>query len=592
MFVFNDFLGHVLHEILSTDVITTVVALLTILLFVGSVPLMVLPIANLIASMVLSMALLYSLTHAWAIATFVPGVVMSLILAITIDYSFFILVRYNREVTEFPEEHYRAVVRTVSFAGQVISISGVTLAVSFLGLVFLGVGFMNGIGIGCFLSLLIMILANLTLGPSLLLAFPAFFARRLCWTCKRREMVDSIWYKLASFATSTKGAVILLGGTAVLIAPVIAGCAWFETVHDMSLAFVKSLPSVSALDCIQRHFPPGMIMPIYATAEMGPAQDPFCQEYFDESQELIHRLTDATGGGISNSSVISMSVVDGYFLPFQVAQLMLEVPEYQYLLKRVRSIADDGAAATMILYTTFSPISPLFYDFNTKIRDVMTDFRKTARFDWTLGGLEILVRDLSDRSYARFPVMLSVTLLIVGVFVGVTMRSVLLPIRLVFTIGLTVAWTYGLASLIFCAGILDWISPAINNNQHDMYWLVPLTMTTIVIGLGCDYDIFLFTRITELRAEGKSPDEAICEGYYHTGEVITGAGLVMAIAFSGLASSEMPIVREIGTFLAGSVILDTFVVRMLIVPPILHFLGRFNWWPSRLSLKADYAPLH
>jgi uncharacterized membrane protein YdfJ with MMPL/SSD domain len=302
-------------------------------------------------------------------------------------------------------------------------------------------------------------------------------------------------------------------------------------------------------------------------------------------------LISATDGGISNKSVVSMSVVDGYFLDFELAEIMIGLPEYQYLLNRVRSVTADGAAATMILYTTFSPISPEFEDFNTKIREVMNDFVKTATYNWTLGGLEILVRDLSDRSYKHFPIMLAATLVIVAIFVGVPMRSIILPIRLVFTLGYTVAWTYGMESLIFCYGIFDWISTSINHNQHDMYWLVPLTMTTIVVGLGCDYDIFLFTRITELRAEGKSVDEAIRQGYYHTGEVITGAGLVMAIAFSGLATSEMPIVREIGTFLAVSVLLDTFVVRMLIVPPLLHFLGRFNWWPSSLSKEPEYAPL-
>jgi uncharacterized membrane protein YdfJ with MMPL/SSD domain len=404
-------------------------------------------------------------------------------------------------------------------------------------------------------------------------------------------MEKSIWYRLPSFATTTKGAIIILAVTLALTAPILAGCAAFKTIDDMSLAFVDSLPSVSALTAIQSHFPPGMIMPIYATAEMPSGEDPFCQHYFDESQALVRRLIDATNGGISNTSVVSMSVVGGHFLDFQMAQLMVGLPEYQYLLKRVRSVTHGGAAATMILYTTFSPISPAFQDFNTQIREVMKHFSKTATYNWTLGGLEILVRDLSDRSYSRFPWMLAVTLIIVGIFVGVTMRSIILPIRLIFTIGYTVAWTYGIESLIFCYGLFDWISTSINHHEYAMYWLVPLTMTTIVVGLGCDYDIFLFTRITELRAEGKSPDEAIRQGYYHTGEVITGAGLVMAIAFSGLAISEMPIVREIGTFLAASVLLDTFVVRMLIVPPLLHFLGRFNWWPSRLSQEIEYTPL-
>jgi uncharacterized membrane protein YdfJ with MMPL/SSD domain len=184
--------------------------------------------------------------------------------------------------------------------------------------------------------------------------------------------------------------------------------------------------------------------------------------------------------------------------------------------------------------------------------------------------------------------MLTITILVVGLFVGGAMRSIILPIRLVVTVGWTVAWTFGLESLVFCQGIFDWISPEISNHHEGLYWVVPLLLTTIIVGLGCDYDIFLFTRITELRAEGKSTDEAIAEGYYHTGEVITGAGLVMAIAFSGLAASAMPTLKQVGVFLATSVLLDTFVVRMLMVPPILHFLGRYNWWPNKFSTKEEY----
>jgi RND superfamily putative drug exporter len=146
--LFLDFLAHLLKEVVSTDTITASFALIVIIIFVGSVPLIIQPLLNLVVSAVISMAVLYGLTFAWSIASFVPGIMISLILAITIDYSFFLLVRYNREITEFPTEHRRAVVRTVGFAGQVISVSGITLAISFLGLVLLGIGFMDGIGIG------------------------------------------------------------------------------------------------------------------------------------------------------------------------------------------------------------------------------------------------------------------------------------------------------------------------------------------------------------------------------------------------------------------------------------------------------------
>jgi uncharacterized membrane protein YdfJ with MMPL/SSD domain len=500
-----------------------------------------------------------------------------------------LLVRYNREITDDPEEKRRAVVRTVGFAGQVISVSGITLAISFMGLVLLGIGFMNGVGIGCFVALMIMISSNLTLGPAMLLAFPGFFSRTLCWRCKTTDMESSVWYRLAAFSTTTRGAIILLVVTIVLTVPVIVGIHWFKTVDDMSMVFIKQLPGTKALDVIQKYFPPGTILPLYLTAESKHG-GVFNTSYFDESAAFIRQLIHDTNGGISNGSVISSSWA-GQPIPFWLAETLVEFhePDYEYLMNKTMS----KNAATAIMFTSFNPASAEFSPFSEQLRASVADFSVKHKhpFNWTLAGLEIQVHDLSERAYQRFPVMLSITVAVICVFVTLTMRSIIVPIRLVISVGWTVAWTFGMDSLLFCVGILDWISPSISGNRGNIYWIVPLLITTIVIGLGCDYDIFLFTRISELRAEGKTPDEAIREGYYHTGEVITGAGLVMAIAFSGLAASGMPLLRQVGVFLTASVLLDTFIVRMLMVPPILHFLGRFNWWPNKLYRDAMQEPI-
>lgn len=94
-----------------------------------------------------------------------------------------------------------------------------------------------------------------------------------------------------------------------------------------------------------------------------------------------------------------------------------------------------------------------------------------------------------------------------------------------------------------------------------------------------DYDVFLFSRVTEFRMLGYSTDASIRNGYYHTGSIITGAGIVMAVAFSGLFSASVTILQQMGFFLCLSVLLDTFVIRGILVPALLHFIGDFNWWP-------------
>jgi predicted RND superfamily exporter protein len=162
----------------------------------------------------ISMAVLCGLTRVWAIATFVEVVMPTVILAITIDSNFSLLVRSNGEITDAPDEKRRAVVHTVGFAGQVISIS-------FLWLIFLGVGTINYIGIGCVIALLIMIWTSLRCGPLLLLAFPNFL-RSACVALQdgRHGATDLV----SARDIYDNDAVIVLIVIIVITVPVIVGC--------------------------------------------------------------------------------------------------------------------------------------------------------------------------------------------------------------------------------------------------------------------------------------------------------------------------------------------------------------------------------
>jgi uncharacterized membrane protein YdfJ with MMPL/SSD domain len=262
-------------------------------------------------------------------------------------------------------------------------------------------------------------------------------------------------------------------------------------------------------------------------------------------------------------------------------------PNYQYLVKSVTAEDDRGrTASTIILSTVFNPMTQRMRTFIDSARKVVEDWPKTE-FNFTFGGLDVDITDVMHTSYKRFGIMIGLTAAVVAIFVAVAMRSLVVPFRLIVSIGLTVVWTYGFNTWIFCDGMLNWISTSISKDNAQFYWLMPLFLTTIIIGLGCDYDVFLFARITELRSEGLSVRESIRQGFFHTGEVITGAGVVMAIAFCGLAASKMSALRQAGFLLASSVLLDTFVIRMLLMPGLLFALGRWNWWPSALH-RADF----
>ena len=117
-------------------------------------------------------------------------------------------------------------------------------------------------------------------------------------------------------------------------------------------------------------------------------------------------------------------------------------------------------------------------------------------------------------------------------------------------------------------------------------------------GLGLDYDIFLLSRVVEYVDNGHSTTDSIIHGLDKTGHIITAAGLIMAVAFGGLLFSNISILNECSFFLVVSVLLDTFLVRSILVPALMAIFGEWNWWPMRRGGKkqdiffaSDYSNL-
>jgi len=102
---------------------------------------------------------------------------------------------------------------------------------------------------------------------------------------------------------------------------------------------------------------------------------------------------------------------------------------------------------------------------------------------------------------------------------------------------------------------------------------------SIIVGLGLDYDVFLISRVLEFRLHGYTNKASIVKGLYKTGHIITAAGIIMAVAFSGLLLSSEIILNQVAFFLVVAVLLDTFVIRTILVPVLLGLSGKHAWWP-------------
>jgi hypothetical protein len=153
-----------------------------------------------------------------------------------------------------------------------------------------------------------------------------------------------------------------------------------------------------------------------------------------------------------------------------------------------------------------------------------------------------------------FPVEVGVTTGVVLVFIAIAFKSVLVPLMSVLTGALTVGTVYGVADLIYEHGILDWMgfSGLSSSPTHALLWMCPLLAFSVIIGIGLDYNVFLLVRVREFRQTGVyTTPQAVALGLYRSANVITAAGVIMAIAFSGLLFSNIPSLNEVSLYLVG-----------------------------------------
>ena len=162
-------------------------------------------------------------------------------------------------------------------------------------------------------------------------------------------------------------------------------------------------------------------------------------------------------------------------------------------------------------------------------------------------------------------------MLVLGLLLAVVLRSLVAPIYLVASVALSYLASLGFAVLVF----------VIIGGQDGINFVLPFFMFIFIMALGQDYNILVMTRIRE-EAHHAPIRIAVRNAVGATGTTVTSAGLILAGTFGVLTATGDTQVVEIGVGLAAGILLDTFVVRTLLVPSAAVLLGRWNWWPSLL----------
>jgi uncharacterized membrane protein YdfJ with MMPL/SSD domain len=494
----NDTQDGVEHDAIRMDVLAVPLALLLFWLFLRNVRMLVIPVLSTLTAAIYSFALMYPIAvYVVKVTTMAPTLMVSMIIAVSTDYVLFMLTRF------IEERRYKSVELSVAnmldSVGHVIFVSGATLAVTFASAIMYPSSFLQSFGAGISISVLSSVFVNIFLTPTLLLAFPKFFSPEvslekptLCTritnffnlgTNDEYNQEDSLWFKWNKFWNTPKRSILLILLVLAATIPICYFASQMELTIDSMSVFSSDSEAVQTFRRIEKQFPPGIVAPFKILAIPQEGSSIFSQEYFS----LIESIGDSLKqkGLIEGSELITISKIGGFSLQPEQVEDLLKSNEpigvaYKFMTQGLINDAENAAVA--VIYAHFDPMSKEAERWIPQVRDILdtTASQANNQFELHLFGGSVVVLDMVVGIQSKFLTMVSVTCGVLLIAAGLVFRSAFLPIRGVFTIGLSVCWTYGLAVIIFQ-----------KFRGHPLYWFGPIITFSIIVGLGLDYDIFL-----------------------------------------------------------------------------------------------------
>ena len=211
-----------------------------------------------------------------------------------------------------------------------------------------------------------------------------------------------------------------------------------------------------------------------------------------------------------------------------------------------------------------------------------------------LSGFGFDVSDSVKGVYSAWPLMISIISIIVLLTVGFSFGSFVLALRGIITIAVTILFVQGMAKITYCDNYFEFVGlPGLTPTKDvGLIWLVPPVTFPILVGIALDYDIFFVGRVVEFKENGLTTHNSILAGIVETGTIITAAGVIQALAFFGLLLGDIPVLNQLSFYLLCGVLFDTFIVRTLVVPSVMFWIGittfgkqSLIWWCVLFSSK-------
>ncbi|OIK00995.1 MMPL family transporter [Streptomyces colonosanans] len=508
----------------------TAVVVVVILLFTYRSPLLpLLPLLTAGVALVTSEAVIYLLAKnaGLTVNKQTSFILTVLVFGAATDYALLLISRYREELRRHEDRH-EAMAEALHRSGPAIIASAATVAVSLMLLTLATLNSTKGLGPACAIGILVGLLAMVTLMPALLVICD----RWIFWPAKPSygsagATKEDFWTRVGTAVSGGPRTVWIV--TALALGAMAIGVFGLKADGLSNKDQFTDKPQMAVGEEIQsQHFPAGAGDPLYVVTKAASAE----------------RVKTALSGVPGVADVSTPVIKDGEAI----------------MLGELK----DDPSSTAAMHT---------------VAQARTAVHEIEGADAQVGGNTAINVDTQDAATRDSKVIIPFVLAVVFLILALLLRAIVAPLLLMATVVLSFGAALGVSSLMF---------------NHVFHFAgadasFPLLTFVFLVALGIDYNIFLVTRVREVALLYGTRRGALT-GLSTTGGVITSAGLVLAGTFAAMASLPLVFAAELGFAVAFGVLLDTMIVRSVLVTALTLDVGRWMWWPSTLFRRHDDSP--
>lgn len=503
-----------------------------ILLFVfGGVVAAAMPLVVGILSILGSLSALSLLAQVQQVNVFSQSVITLLGLGLAIDYGLFMVSRFREELDQrgdSPEDIEAAVAETTTTAGKTVFFSALMIGVALSGLLMFPQAFLKSVAYGAISAVVLAAIISVAVLPALFSMLgrdiDKFSVRRT--SRKARRIEDTVWYKIPAWAMRhSKPVIVGVAGALMLLTLPIVGIT-FGGINETYLPPANQVRQ--AQDEFNETFPAFRTDPVKLVVENATN---------DQFIDIVWQTRSITG--LASPMEKTKSTPDGTFV---LSGTLTDRNGGDDVVKQLRAIeAPEGV-------------------------------------ELHVGGTPAMEVESIEALLERLPWMAVYMVLATFLLMAVLFGSMILPVKAVLMNILGIGATLGFLTLVFVNGLGAGV---LGFTPGPLMSPVLVLIIAILYGLSTDYEVFLVSRMVEARNKGADTDQAIKYGTAHTGSIITAAALIMIVVAAAFALSEIVMMKYISYGLIISLALDATLIRLLLVPAIMHELREDNWWAPR-----------